>query len=267
MKRVYPSQDWPDSWNYSYGYDLEEIYGPTQQLGYAYAYNNRRSITLGLITEVLPRGATILDLAAAQGNFSLTLAEMGYQVTWNDLRSDLEGYVRLKHECGKICYAPGNAFELTFSDLFDAVLITEIIEHVAHPDQFLNKVAQLIKPGGYVVMTTPNGKYFRNNLPKFSDCEDPSVFESVQFKPNCDGHIFLIHPDELAPLATKAGLTVDHSVFFTNPLTHGHMKTGALLKIMPKSLVDYVESWSSGLPKRIQERILLGMGARLQKSL
>ena len=38
----------------------------------------------------------MLDLAAGQGNFSLALAERGYRVTWNDLRGDLEGYVRLK---------------------------------------------------------------------------------------------------------------------------------------------------------------------------
>src|ERR1017187_8950178 len=224
MKRVFIREDWPDSWKYSYPYDLEEVYGEISNRGYAYAYDNRRKVTLRLLTEVLIPGARILDVAAAQGNFSIALAEMGYDVTWNDLREDLADYVRLKHERGEIHFAPGNAFELNFSYLFDAILITEIIEHVAHPDEFLRKAAQLVKPGGYIVMTTPNGAYFRNPLPKFSDCLDPSIYETIQFKPNSDGHIFLLHPDEVKSLASRAGLVVEEIALFNNPLTNGYMK-------------------------------------------
>ena len=126
-------------------------------------------MTLAILGEVLEPGARVLDVAGAQGNFSLALAEMGYRVTWNDLRGELADYVRLKHERGAVEYAPGNMFELRADTLFDAVLITEVIEHVAHPDQFLAQAAALVRPGGYVVMTTPNGRYFRNTLPKFSN--------------------------------------------------------------------------------------------------
>jgi hypothetical protein len=38
--------------------------------------------------------------AAAQGNFSIALAGLGYQVTWNDLRPELVDYVRLKLPSG-----------------------------------------------------------------------------------------------------------------------------------------------------------------------
>ena len=65
-------------------------------------------------------GSVVLDLGAGQGNFSRALAERGYRVTWNDLREDLAGYVRLKHEHGEIEFAPGNAFDLEFADPFDA---------------------------------------------------------------------------------------------------------------------------------------------------
>jgi len=60
----------------------------------------------------------VLDIAAAQGNFALTMAELGYDVTWNDLRDDLVGYVREKHERGSISFSPGNAFDLSFSASF-----------------------------------------------------------------------------------------------------------------------------------------------------
>ena len=43
---------------------------------------------MALIEKYLVPGSRIIDIAAAQGNFSLHLAEAGYRVTWNDLRDD-----------------------------------------------------------------------------------------------------------------------------------------------------------------------------------
>jgi 2-polyprenyl-3-methyl-5-hydroxy-6-metoxy-1,4-benzoquinol methylase len=266
MRRVDRQDDWVQSWKDSYAYDREEIYGEISNWGYAYAYKNRRRQTLRLLTDVLPVGARILDLAAAQGNFTLALAEMGYEVTWNDLREELADYVRLKHERGQIHFAPGNAFHLHFPSLFDAALLTEAIEHVAHPDEFLAKAAALVKPGGYLLMTTPNGAYFRNSLPKFSDCADPSVYEATQFRPDAEGHIFLLHPDEIHVLAKRAALHVDVIKLFTNPLTAGHMKTKRLLRILPKHWIDMLETATQQLPSPLKQKALVQMAVRFRRS-
>jgi hypothetical protein len=37
MKQLIFQNDWPDSWKYSYPYDLLEIYGSFDAPGYAYA--------------------------------------------------------------------------------------------------------------------------------------------------------------------------------------------------------------------------------------
>jgi 2-polyprenyl-3-methyl-5-hydroxy-6-metoxy-1,4-benzoquinol methylase len=266
VKRPQPAPDWPASWVESYAFDLQEVYGDVSNFGYAYAYRNRRDATLGLLQEVLEPGARILDVAAAQGNFSLALAESGYHVTWNDLRAELEGYVRLKHERGALEFRPGNMFELRPDAPYDAVLITEVIEHVAHPDQFLERAAALVRPGGYVVMTTPNGRYFRNKLPKFSACEDASHFEAIQFRPNSDGHIFLLHPSEIRQLASRAGLEIDALRLFTNSLTSGHMKTAPALRMIPEGVVQRLERLSRRLPERVRERCLVHIAARLRKT-
>jgi 2-polyprenyl-6-hydroxyphenyl methylase/3-demethylubiquinone-9 3-methyltransferase len=218
-----------------------------------------------MLKEVLAPGASVLDIAAGQGNFSLLMAELGYSVTWNDLRADLVDYVRLKHEFGKIKFAPGNAFDLQLSGRFDAVLITEVIEHVAHPDAFLRKVAALVSQNGYVLMTTPNGGYFKNQLPRFSDHPDPSVFESIQFKPDSDGHIFLLHRDEVTSLAESAGLKVDKLSLLTNPLTAGHLKTASLLRILPDAIVQSVEIASQKLPLNLNDSLMTQLAVRLKK--
>jgi len=265
MKRVDRREDWPQSWKTSYVYDREEIYGEMSNHGYAYAYQNRRRQTLDLLTEVLAPGARVLDIAAAQGNFSLALAEMGYDVTWNDLREELADYVRLKHERGSIQFAPGNAFDLQFPPLFDAVLITEVIEHVAHPDEFVAKAAAFVKPGGYIVMTTPNGAYFKNSAPKFSECADPSVYETGQFQPDGEGHIFLLHLDEIPLLAQRADVEVDAVKLFTNSLTAGHVKTARLLRILPRPCIDVLETAIQKLPAWIKEKVLVQLAVRFRK--
>ncbi|MDF2430504.1 MAG: hypothetical protein JWP44_135 [Mucilaginibacter sp.] len=267
MKRVYLEDSWKPSWRYSYPYDLLEIYGEQKEnIGYSYAYEMRRDNILSLIKSVTKKGDRILDVAAAQGNFSLKLAELGYDVTWNDIREDLAEYVEMKRETGDITYKPGNAFEVKFDYLFDLVMATEIIEHVAHPDEFLAKLAMLVKPEGYIAISTPLGSYFKNKLPKFSEFEDASIFESKQFGPNADDHIFLLHMDEINSLAKKAGLEVVAMKYNTNFLTNGHVKLSPLLKVLPKKFVLSLEALTQKLPEVIGKRIHTSFAVLLKKT-
>lgn len=265
MRRVEPEPSWPSTWQYSYKYDLLELYGDDASPGYTYAYRNRLGIASELIASVAAPPASVLDVAGGQGNMSLRLAELGYRVTWNDLRGDLAGYVALKHEHGQIDYRPGNLFDLDPAQPFDIVLLSEVIEHVAHPDQLLAKAARLVAPGGSVVLTTPNGEYFRNPLPKFSDCNDPSMFESAQFKPDADGHIFLLYAGEVRSLAAAAGLRVQTLQLFTNPVTTGHLRTAALLRRLPEKAVWALERATRRLPNPISRKVNVQLAAVLTR--
>jgi 2-polyprenyl-6-hydroxyphenyl methylase/3-demethylubiquinone-9 3-methyltransferase len=245
--------DWPESWKVSYHHDANSVWPGGRELGYRRAYRNRVARTMDAVLRTTPPGARVLDLAAGQGNLSIMLAELGYRVAWNDLREDLAGYVRLKTDRTDIEFLPGNLFELPPERVgrFDAIVATEIIEHVAHPDEFLSRLAALLSPGGIIVLTSPNGRYFRNTLPRFSDCDDPAVFEAVQFKPDADGHIFLLHPDEWVVLSARAGLRIMELDFFTNPLSNGFLKTSWLLPLLPGIVVDGIERLTQALGPRL----------------
>jgi 2-polyprenyl-6-hydroxyphenyl methylase/3-demethylubiquinone-9 3-methyltransferase len=265
MKHVTESSTWPESWKLSYAHDKLEVYGGAPSSGYEYAYRARRDHTILCIERNVPLGSRVLDIAAAQGNFTLALAERGYEVTWNDFRGELADYVRAKHERGTVHYAPGNALELRFERPFDAVLLGEVIEHVAHPDRFLAHVATFVRPGGWLVLTTPNGGYMRNKLPRFSDCENPEQYEALQFKPNADGHIFLLHDDEIVRLSHAAGLYLRELRHFGNVFTNGHMRLNPLLRVVPTRVVDTIEGLTVRLPSALGRRLHFGTIAVLQR--
>jgi 2-polyprenyl-3-methyl-5-hydroxy-6-metoxy-1,4-benzoquinol methylase len=267
MFRLTYDETWPESWKVTHFYDELELWGSRRDLGYTYQYRIRHEWSLRTIAGLVPAGSAILDVAAAGGNFTLPLAEKGYRVTWNDLRPELAGMVREKQQSGQVEFVPGNIFELAkdWIGRFDAVLAAEIIEHVAHPDQFLLCLASIVKPGGRIFVTTPNGRYFVHNHPRFSDCSDASVYESVQFKPNADGHIFLLDCEECQTLATLAGLNVERLEVMTNPLTRGHVKLGHLLPFLPGPLVLGVERGTRMLPRSVQEKLHCQMVAVLRK--
>jgi SAM-dependent methyltransferase len=57
----------------------------------------------------------------------------------------------------------GDARELPFpSGAFDWVLAIEVIEHLRRPDAFLAEIARVLRPGGRLLLSTPNRmQYFR----------------------------------------------------------------------------------------------------------
>ncbi|MFC5863380.1 class I SAM-dependent methyltransferase [Acidicapsa dinghuensis] len=267
MQQLAYDDNWPELWKYTFIYDSLELWGSRKDLGYSYQYRNRHQWILNAVEELLPSGSEILDVAGASGNFTLPLAEKGYRLTWNDLRIDMAGLVQKKYEFGQIDYVPGNIFELadTWAGRFDGVLATEVIEHFAHPDQFLQVAAKILKPGGFLFLSTPNGRYFRFNLPRFSDCPDPSAFEAVQFKPNSDGHIFLLDIEECRMLGDKAGLRTERIDLMSNPLTRGHVKLGKLLPYLPESLVLTLESGTRKLPRPLRDKLHCQMTTVMRK--
>jgi SAM-dependent methyltransferase len=266
IKPVY-SDSWPELWKRSYRWDEAELWGGRSDLGYSYQYRIRRNWILEAVRKLVPAGGVILDIAGASGNFTLPLAEQGYKVTWNDLRPEMIDLVKRKYESGEIDFVPGNIFDLAarWDARFDGILATEVIEHVAHPDEFLVAAGKMLKPGGHLFLSTPNGRYFKFKLPRFSDCEDPSVFESAQFKPNSDGHIFLLDCEECRMLGERAGLEVVRLEVMTNPLTRGHLGLGRLLRILPEGLVHSLEGATRRLPQRTREKLLCQLGAVLRK--
>ncbi len=186
--------------------------------------------TLEIAQSLQPK--SILDVAGAGGFTGACLYETGRRVVVNDLRV-LEDEVQKWLPGKKIETAWGNFFDLKPESLghFDLVMACEVIEHVAYGARMINHLKQFVSPGGSLLLTTPNGAYFRSKLPTYSQISDFSMLENDQFKPDGDGHLYLYTPDEIHDLLKTLGLkdiSIDLSI---TPLLSGNMG----LRLLPYS--------------------------------
>ncbi|MDO8989977.1 MAG: class I SAM-dependent methyltransferase, partial [Sideroxyarcus sp.] len=107
----------------------------------------------GKIQGLLNTGTEVLDLAAGSGAMSLRLRDMGYRVTATDYVSD---NFRLADDIDFVPADLNQEFSNEFKNQFDAVIAIEIIEHLENPRHFFRECNRALKPGGHLILTTPN---------------------------------------------------------------------------------------------------------------
>lgn len=99
-------------------------------------------------------GKRFLDAGCGTGLFSQAATARGAEVTAMDVGPNLLARVKAKCRCET---AVGDVLALPFADAcFDIVLCTEVIEHTPQPGTAIDELARVLRPGGTLVLTTPN---------------------------------------------------------------------------------------------------------------
>ena len=114
-----------------------------------------------------PSGSVVVDLGCGNGSFLSLFEGRGWQLYGTDLSSS--GIEIARSTFPHINFSLGNVESLS-GDLMakagqvDAILTTEVIEHLYNPRGFLRICDSLLKSGGMLVITTPYHGYFKNLL-------------------------------------------------------------------------------------------------------
>lgn len=226
-----------------YGDDVRQYFHPRQRKPGPFSYHLRMHHVLESFRRHLPAPAEVADIACAAGNFALVLAESGYKVTAVDLLKDLLDYAQKKHTHGEIRFVECNLMDYRHPKPLDGILMGEVIEHVAWPEQLVESARENLRTGGLFVLTTPNGTYGGNHLPTFSEISsDRREFEARQF--HYGDHLFLYTPDELRALLEKGGFEVLEVVTFNS---HYLTKSGVFRYLFTQGFLKKLDRWLSPL--------------------
>lgn len=222
--------DWPDDLKALYRHDMQEIWDPRLAPHIWNQYHNQLDFYLAIAGKAPKR---ILDVGCAQGTLALKLAELGHHVTAVDIRPQFLEYARSRHSHGDVHFLVANVLEDELPGDFDLVFANQIIEHLVYPEQLLDRLKRSLSPGGRLVVATPNGAYFKSQLPSFRELGDPRKWEHMQFSADGDGHFFAYLSDELQAVFRSTGFEQVDSAFFETPFVSGHMKVRHVHGVAP----------------------------------
>jgi 2-polyprenyl-3-methyl-5-hydroxy-6-metoxy-1,4-benzoquinol methylase len=113
---------------------------------------------LAALSALRIENARILEVGCGMGRLSAKLREFG-QVTAVDLGVKIIETARLRYP--DIDFRSGNIHTLDLAvNSFDVVVTLETLSHVPDQPGFLQRLAHLLKPGGFLLITTQNKSVF-----------------------------------------------------------------------------------------------------------
>lgn len=112
----------------------------------------------------LPLGSRILDIGCGNGALAAHFLAKGMRVVGVDLSESGISIARSRYPQGRfeVLSAEGDLVRALDADPFDAVISTEVIEHLYDPRAFTRTAFAAVRPGGRFVCTTPYHGYAKN---------------------------------------------------------------------------------------------------------
>lgn len=171
----------------------------------------------------MPRGAKVLDAPCGDGEVSLALAKLGFEVSAVDMVDELLPEARAA--LGGRFRVADMTRSLPWPDAsFDLILCVEGIEHLEDAFAFLREMHRLLKPGGILLVSTPNIISLRSRMRFFGsgfyNCDPRPLEESSRHPMH---HIGLRTFPELRYLLHTSGFQItDVAATHTKAITYAY---------------------------------------------
>ncbi len=142
-----------------------------------------------------------LDVGCATGQLIYHMARFGWQTTGIDVNPDAVAVAR----ANGLDVAEGALEDQSFADaFFDVIHMGDVLEHLQRPQQALLTVHRLLRPGGLLVLRTPNADcgFARASLRLSQWLGLPWVWSTAPY------HLHEFSPESLSQLLDSAGIEV-----------------------------------------------------------
>lgn len=118
------------------------------------------------------KSTKILEVGSGLGYLTYALNKAGFDALGLDISKMA---VQLANDNYGNYYVCEDLFDFAKKEnnYFDIVILTEVIEHVNEPIAFIEKLLELLKPGGYLILTTPNKSFYPTDI--IWDTENPPI--------------------------------------------------------------------------------------------
>jgi 2-polyprenyl-3-methyl-5-hydroxy-6-metoxy-1,4-benzoquinol methylase len=184
----------------------------------------------------VPASARIVDLGAGAGAWAARLVKAGYEVVAVERSPDRFACPQAKLIVGDL----NDDFAQAVGGPFDAVTAIEVIEHLENPRHLLRQAKQLLKPGGFMFVTTPNIESVPARL-RFLMSGDLRMFgRDPAF--NDPTHITPIHTQMFERMLADVGFELVHHGFNNPQPTVTH----PLYRLVVKSLAPVLRGVTGG---------------------
>jgi len=115
---------------------------------------------LDLLADVPAEGRRVLDVSCKRGEILKALKERGFAVQGTQFAADAPGVDGIPVDRG-VNLLNGLPYA---AETFDVVLLVEVIEHLENHRAALSELARVLKPGGILILTTPNVMRIKSRL-------------------------------------------------------------------------------------------------------
>jgi 2-polyprenyl-3-methyl-5-hydroxy-6-metoxy-1,4-benzoquinol methylase len=177
-----------------------------------------------LVRQLAEPGSSVVDVGAGAGAFASRLVDMGYSVTALDAEE-------AEFDCPGV---PFHQVDLNRDHLtglvpsqFDVACCLEVIEHVENPWQLLRSIHSVVRPGGKLVLSTPNTTSFLSRLLFLRS----GRFHQFQDEDLVYGHVSPISNFELSQIAARSGWRI----LEVQPA--GYLPVFDLSRVSPRNLI------------------------------
>lgn len=197
-----------------------------------------------LMQNYLPKEKVkFLDVGSGSGFFLRILKKHGYDYDYTGLDFSEEQIELAKKEGTTVLKADLNDTLPLDDNSFDIILASEIIEHIYDTDKFLEELHRLLKPGGKLILTTPNIASLGERIRLLRGIRPAAIDVSVR---NTPAHIHGFTLADLKDLFKSAGLKLEYATGWDFYLPFGSTKDSPVMGKVCLTFAKTLPTFSAG---------------------